>query len=195
MFEFNELGHIRRVVDASGNPREPMVYISHLRCPECAAFADEAAGECPECGGRMDTALPTLKSHVPMASIPEIAGAGTVRCPAGEVLLAGAIREVWEAKGKQCAVIHMSKSESMQARSQGGPGGDMSPVQWLVSGRTSRVKRDGLRLLAKQVFAYGPAVMETTIGQARFCFGAWMDFGDIDVQDPPPSSSSAMRLR
>lgn len=186
MFEFNELGHIRRVVDASGGSLKPMVYISHLRCPGCAAFTDEAADKCPECGGRMDGARATPKSHVPMASIPEIARAGPVRCPAGEVLLAGAIREVWEAAGKRCAVIHMSKSESKRIRSQGGPGENMSLVQWLGSGGTSWVKQDDLRLLAKQVFAYGPAVMETTIGQARFCFGAWVDFGGVDVQDSPP---------
>lgn len=186
MFEFNELGHIRRVVDASGNSLEPMVYISHLRCPECAAFTEAAAGECPKCGGCMDVAQATPKSHVPMASIPEIAGAGAVRCPAGEILLAGAIREIWEAARERCAVIHMSKSESKQVRSQGGPMESMSLVQWLGSGGTSWVKRDDLRLLAKQVFVYGPAIMDTTIGQARFCFGAWVDFGDIDIQDSPP---------
>lgn len=188
MFDFNEVGQIRRVCKPSGELLEPMVYISHLRCPECAAFTDRTATECPQCGNRMDGAPPP-RSHVPLASIPEIAEAGGVRCPAGEALLAGAVQEVWEAGGKQCAMVHMSKSESKQIRSQGGPEKGTALVQWLVSGKTSWVKQDDLRLLTKQVFVYGPAVMETTIGQARFCFGAWVDFGDIDVQDSPPKFS------
>ncbi len=181
MFEFNEIGHIRRV----STPLEPMVYIGHMRCPACAAFTDEDADKCPECGGGMDGAKPPQKAHVPMAYIPEISKAGSVRCLAGETLLAGAIKEVCEVGGERCAVVHMSKPESKRVRSKGGPVENMLLVQWLVSGETSWVSRDGLRLVAKQVFVYGQAIMGTTIGQAHFCFGAWVNFGDIEVQDSP----------
>lgn len=126
------------------------------------------------------------KSHVPIESIPEIAKAGEVQCPPGEVLLAGAIQEIWRAKGKRCAMVHMSKSESKRLRSQGRVKKGLTLVQWYSSGKTSWVKQSELRLLTRQVFVYGPAVMETTIGQACFCFGAWVDFDDIDVQNIPP---------
>lgn len=182
MFEFNETGHIRRVVSCEA---EPMVYIGHMRCPVCNICMCKDANKCPGCGRRMVDVRPVSKAHVPLASIPEIAKADSVRCSVGETLLIGAIQEIWKTAGEQCAMIHMSKSESKLIRKQGGPEKNMSLVQWLSSGETSWVKQTDLCLLSKRVFVYSPAVMETTIGQARFCFGTWVDFGDIEISDSP----------
>lgn len=161
MFAFNETGHLHRVMrDQHGNgPMEPMVYIDR--------GSDEAS---------------PAKSHVLLSAIPEISRAGEVECGPGERLIAGAVQEVL-AVGRQLAVaVRMSKPESRAARRAGGSKTG-TLVQMLDSGFVKRIDRHAVSVVARKVFVYGPARLETTAGMAHFCFGAWVDFADIDVPE------------
>jgi len=131
----------------------------------------------------IDTGTGEPRSHVPMRLIPEISNAEAVTAEAGEPLLAGAVREVLAADGKEAIAVHMGKAESRETRAAGGPEKGTTLIQWLGSGEIEWIKSDKLQVASRQVFVYGPAEMKTTLGLAQFCFGKWVDFSTLRIQE------------
>jgi len=101
---------------------------------------------------------------------------------AGETLLAGATREMLYFGGRAAIAVHMSKSESREIRSAGGPPDGSQLVQWLDTGDAEWVVAEA-EMSRREVFVYGPAEMETTLGTASFCFGEWIAFEDVEVRE------------
>lgn len=160
-------------------------WIEHWECPKCRQpIPQEATGTCPRCQCRMGqsakaSAVPARKAYIPLECLP--LNNETVPCNARAALHAGAWREVVVHDGREGMIIHPDKAE---AKTRKGPKvKGLIQIQWLDTGGISRIPEAEQYTIRREIFVYQPARMETTLGTAHFCFGAWVEFEAVEIPD------------
>ena len=160
-------------------------WLEYWECSKCQQpVPQETTTACPRCqckmwpGGKARV-IPARKAHIPLSRLP-LSGE-TVFCGAKTTLHAGAWREVVMHKGREGVIIHPNKAEAKARKNRRAKG--LVQIQWLNTGKRAWVSEAKQYTIRREVFVYRPAQMDTTLGMAHFCFGAWMEFEDIEIAD------------
>lgn len=181
MFEYNEYGMLCSITTSDGKPFTPMVHIRHQHCPKCKRLTTE---DCQECKVSRVTAS---RAHIPLSLIPEIAEADDVGIFAGESLLVGALLETLKIGDREGEAVrlHLPKAESRRLREASRIDPDKILIQRMHDDYgTEWVNFATVKISARRVFVYLPAIIQTNFGDAEFCFGQWLDFENIQLPNP-----------
>ena len=160
-------------------------WIEYWECPKCQQpIPQETTGTCPRCQCEMGQgdkarAIPARKAHIPLDCLP--LHNETASCNARASLHAGAWREVVIHDSREGVVVHPNKAEAKARKGLKVKG--FAQIQLLDTGEIVQVPEAEQHTIRREIFVYRPAQMNTTLGTAHFCFGAWVEFGTVEIPD------------